>query len=310
MPAIMPKKAERPMANKEAALWYARRGWHIFPLRPRTKEPFSGIGVYQATCDLAQIDAWWSQWPKANIGCHCGASGLIAIDLDKYKDNFGGDALLTRDDQETVTNLTGNGGTHLIYAMPDGARFGNATANLPDGIDIRGFGGYIILPPSIHPNGRAYAWEIGYGPQDLQPRPLPAFLEDLLRAAKSASGENAEFTDRTLPRPDLTRFNLSKRTVQMIYEGHLSKDRSETDQSVISSLVSRGASNDEILAVFNHFPIGTNGKFSEKGERYLAHSVGRARTFLNGHVPTNGTMPAVPEPAPEELRLEHVSADL
>jgi hypothetical protein len=164
-----------------AALWYARRfGWPIFPLRPGTKEPFKDLGVYHATSDLGQIRAWWQRWPNANIGLHCGGANLLALDADEYKAAYAGSGLSSAD-QETVTSLTGSGGTHLLYAMPDGARLGNATGKLPPGVDIRGWGGYIVLPPSLHPSGRRYAWELDYGPHEMPLLPLPGALWEILR---------------------------------------------------------------------------------------------------------------------------------
>ncbi len=168
-----------------SALWYARHGWQVFPLRPHTKEPFFGVGVYNATADTDQIIDWWARWPQANVGLHCGGSGLLALDLDTYKDTFGGDGFISRSEQETVTSLTGSGGTHLIYAMPAERKFTNATGNMPPGIDVRGQGGYIVLPPSIHPNGRQYQWEGGYGPHEIDPLPLPAGLLRILDEAKA-----------------------------------------------------------------------------------------------------------------------------
>jgi hypothetical protein len=169
----------------KAALWYARHGWKVFPLRPGTKEPFKDLGVYQATNDQAQVGQWWQRWPEANIGLHCGGSGLLALDLDQYKDSYNGAGFLTAEDEQTVTNLTGNGGTHLLFALPIGAKFGNQTGNLPPGIDVRCTGGYIVLPPSIHPNGKPYKWEIGYAPHEIEPRPLPHTLRALLEDART-----------------------------------------------------------------------------------------------------------------------------
>lgn len=163
-----------------AARWYARRGWAVFPLRPRTKEPFAKLGVYHATTDPTQVAAWWRQWPVANIGLHCGAAGVLALDLDQYKETYQGDKLLTPDDEQTITSLTGSGGTHLLYGMPTAAHYGNATGSLPSGIDIRGYGGYIVLPPSVHPNGNRYQWEAGYGPHEIALLPLPDTLRRIL----------------------------------------------------------------------------------------------------------------------------------
>lgn len=265
-----------------AALWYARHGWHVLPLRPRTKDPFKGIGVYQATTDTNQIEAWWSEWPNANIGIHPGASGLLAFDADAYKDSYDGQDFLTLAEQNTITNLTGGGGTHLVYRMPDGEKFGNTRGAIPAGIDIKGWGGYIVVPPSIHPTGRAYQWESGFGPHEIDPSPLPEKLLRILREARTAPSSPATFGDDDLPRPDIAKWNLSGRIVQLIYEGHSSADRSVTDQSVITALVNRGATDDEIRAVFQNFPIGAQGRYAEpdQGDRYLALSIGKARAYV------------------------------
>lgn len=191
-----------------AAHWYAERGWQVFPLRPRSKEPFAGLGVYNATSDAAQIERWWHQWPEANVGLHCGGSGLLALDLDQYKEGYSGSSLLNPDDTETVTNLTGSGGTHLLYTMPDGARYSNATGNLPAGIDVRGHGGYIVVPPSIHPNGNAYRWEIGYGPHEISVLPMPNQLRQMLDEARAYQ--------RKAGPPSIIDVKVSTRTVESL----------------------------------------------------------------------------------------------
>src|SRR5579875_2962345 len=68
-----------------AALSYARRGWHVFPCRPRAKDPDGRLaprGHLQATTDEATIRRWWAASPHANIGIACGPSGLIVLDID------------------------------------------------------------------------------------------------------------------------------------------------------------------------------------------------------------------------------------
>jgi hypothetical protein len=126
------------------------------------------------------VSAWWRRWPDANIGLHCGGSGLLAVDHDAYKDAYAGHELLAPADQETVTSLTGSGGTHLLYRVDDGRQYSNRAAGMPAGVDIRGWGGYIVLPPSVHPNGNLYQWELGYGPHEIDLCNLPASLKQVL----------------------------------------------------------------------------------------------------------------------------------
>ena len=77
---------------------------------------------------------------------------------------------------DTVTSRTPSGGAHLIYKAPEGADLGNTAGKLGAGIDTRGQGGYIVLPPSSLGNGSAYRWEVEPG----DPAELPGELAALL----------------------------------------------------------------------------------------------------------------------------------
>lgn len=141
--------ADHPRSPKDHALAYAALGWHVFPCRD--KQPLTGNGFHAATTDAQQIAVWWDQWPDAEIGWVPGPSQHVVIDLDVPK-NGGGDG------REAFRQITGpepigtsllattpSGGQHLVYRMPEGRRYG--MANLKRlGIDVRGVGGYVILP--------------------------------------------------------------------------------------------------------------------------------------------------------------------
>lgn len=183
-----------PSIFHEAALEYASRGWAVFPLIPRDKRPLipqsrpgaNDGGFHLATTDAAQIDAWWRATPHANIGLRCGAaSGVFVLDLD----NAGAEAALRllaqhaeRDLPDTLSQRTGKG-RHLVFAHTDGVtrRLGNyllGGKRIPcPGFDVCGEGGYVILPPSVHPNGRIYAWDdVGAPIADAPPWLLEAVL--------------------------------------------------------------------------------------------------------------------------------------
>lgn len=146
----------RPAALAEAALWYARQGWPVFPLQPRGKKPYPGSrGLHDATTDTDQVGIWWTDRPASNIGL---ATGHVfdVIDVDGPP-GFASLADLREDGM--IPPVLGKvwtpaGGRHLFVA-PTGD--GNA-AGLRPGVDYRGLGGYVVAPPSVHPNGGRYEW--------------------------------------------------------------------------------------------------------------------------------------------------------
>ncbi|MGV1049170.1 MAG: bifunctional DNA primase/polymerase [Solirubrobacterales bacterium] len=290
------------------AIAYASRGWKIFPLRPKTKEPFEGIGVYQASSDEKQIRTWWKKHPNANIGLHCGGSGLIAIDLDSYKDHFADINLC-----ETVTSLTGNGGEHRIYLMPEGKRYGGKTGGLArQNIDVRGWGGYIVLPPSTHPNGREYAWEIEFSPDETEVAPLPEHIKELLDNAYVEQQTTAQIfagCDVSLSAPDLRGYKLKGAILELIHSAP-DGDRSQIDAKIVTALINAGASNGDILNVYSHYPCGNDGKFAQRGQSYLAQTIRNARTFTGifepGHYPGFGA--EIPEMWEREAAVEVLPA--
>ena len=80
---------------------------------------------------------------------------------------------------ETVECRTGGGGRHLYFAHP-GVRVRNRVGIVP-GIDVRGDGGCVVAPPSIHPTGRSYAWVPGHGPDEVACARMTGWLLALIR---------------------------------------------------------------------------------------------------------------------------------
>ena len=179
----------------ECALEYANQGFAVFPLSPKDKFPIYSGGFKIATTDPVQIGKWWRRNPDANIGIATGqpSGGLIVIDLDVDEDK-GIDGFETMRDWErshdalpdTANTITGRGGYHLLYRSNEPIK--NRVGILP-GVDVRGDGGYIVAPPSIHPNGRAYEWEQTIDEFGIAP------VNEVVRAFLSSgdSGDASEF---------------------------------------------------------------------------------------------------------------------
>jgi len=160
----------------EAALYYASIGWKVFPLMPGQKIPFPGThGCKDATTDEAAIRGWWRKFPDANIGFACGSdTGIFVVDID-VKGDIDGFRSLREFGQlpETIQQDTPSGGAHLFFSTSNPPLNRNS---FRPGIDIRGNGYYVVLPPSVHPNGKSYVWKSGYSPWEFKAEIYPDSL--------------------------------------------------------------------------------------------------------------------------------------
>ncbi len=182
-----------------AALAYASRGWRVIPLtrppRGDGKKPLLTNWTLQASNDPIVIDQWWQQWPEANVGIVTGkASGLVVLDVDPK--NGGDESLL---DQiaangplpNTVECLTGGGGRHLYFQYP-GQLIQNSAGLLGPGLDIRGDGGQVVAPPSVHKSGNRYVWEASSDPMVAPIAPLPDWIARILLANGSQKSNQSQ----------------------------------------------------------------------------------------------------------------------
>jgi hypothetical protein len=154
--------------------------------------------VKDATRDLLVIRGWWDRWDYANIGLATGApSGFWALDVDT---RHGGDETLRELEAKhgslpsTVTSITGSKGAHYLFQIPVGvtipSRVGVAT-----GIDIRGDGGFIVAPPSVHATGSRYTWDLAHRPEDEVPADPPSWLLELVTNGGAERGPAAPLPD-------------------------------------------------------------------------------------------------------------------
>jgi hypothetical protein len=183
----------------QAALRYATRGWRVLPLHgivdgkctcgkadcdSQGKHPRTRHGLKDATIDQDTIKGWWATWPSANVGIATGSeSGFFMVGPDGQT---GIDALANLERQLGPLPLTprvrsGGGGQHYYFAWPaeGGVKNGANHHGLP--IDVRGAGGFVVAPPSLHVKG-SYTWEIE--PDTVAVAEAPAWLLDWIREGK------------------------------------------------------------------------------------------------------------------------------
>lgn len=179
------------MANldhAQFALMYAERGWNVLPLTG--KKPAIKCGVYDARRDEPFIKQRFAN--GKNIGIQTGKdSGIVVIDIDPRN---GGDAtfsdLITEHGviPETLQAITGSNGYHIFFNYP-GVRL---RGKLGAGIDVKSDGGYVVAPPSVHPDTKQrYAWRNDYDIAD-----MPAWMLKLLTAPPTTRDLIGEITVR------------------------------------------------------------------------------------------------------------------
>ena len=158
------------------AMALARKGMAVFPCRPQDKRPATANGLKDATTDLDLIRQWWQQEPLFNLAIATGAvSGIFVVDID----GLDAEVELRRLEAEhggfpsTVEVITARG-RHVYFRSPE-APVRNSAGKIAAGIDVRGDGGYILAPPSIHPTGRRYEWSVDCGSSLVE---APAWLLD------------------------------------------------------------------------------------------------------------------------------------
>ena len=196
-PGDPPHSEKVETSNLSVAIELARTGIAVFPagislnsLSGRwQKKPLIRRWQRTATTDPKQIRSWWQRFPDAVAGIELGQAGLIVIDADRHGGPDGVAAFEALANQHTLpigpVTATAGGGFHYVFRQPVGALLGNSRGSLPEGVDVRGAGGWIVAPGSQRPDARK--WEpLADRPQLAVLFPddipyLPQWIFDLIR---------------------------------------------------------------------------------------------------------------------------------
>ncbi len=259
---------------------HKQTGWGLIPLigkRPIEKD-------WQRWCESKRPFNKNEFRNGKNAGIPCGpANGILVIDVDdiekfnSWLDEKKFELPVTR------VHMTGSGKPHYIYEYPiDGNVYGNRSFKDPGGeidpvtkkvksvFDIRGLGGQIVAPGSIHPaTQKEYAVR-----HDVDIAPAPGWLLKL--AIQDATAEPIEGSEGA--KNGLEGLNLPYPIKRLIEQGESNGKRSEAIMSVLNALVKANASDTTIIGIFEAYPIGQ--KYLEKGnskEKWLLDQIKKVR---------------------------------
>ena len=177
------------------------RGWSIVPVRPRDKRPMIRWAEFQhRRPGEDDVRRWFHGREDVNVGIVTGErSGLVVIDVDP---GHGGDESFVRIEadhgrlSDTLESITGGGGRHIYFRHPGGV-VRNKVAILP-GVDVRGDGGYVVAPPSVHASGKRYRWAPGRAPGEVEIAAMPTWLVRLIRSGADRPGHPVSHWRRLL----------------------------------------------------------------------------------------------------------------
>jgi len=141
------------------------------------------VAAWESTASKSplQIEAKWGMNPDALPAIPVGAHGLVVIDCDRKNGVDGVTAFQTLCAQYSI-DLSGafaveSPSSGLHYYFRTDVRYGNSRGSLPEGIDVRGVGGYVIAPGATLSDGRSYKLKGSWDAIPALPDALAAFLK-------------------------------------------------------------------------------------------------------------------------------------
>lgn len=206
------------MSQKSHAESLADLGFYLFPVEPGGKTPlvrWSTMSVFS----LAEVTAWWEEFPEDNIGINCGESGIIVVDLDSVvaRDDF---AQLWLEKEEAdlrkarMPVIKTRRGWHLYFDQPlDGVRLGNTASKLAPGIDTRGKGGMVVAPGSVV---SGFEYRVLTGDLGKLPR-LPEWLQEMLTPKRPVMDMKELRRRKRLRWPKLAHAELQRRCQLIVH---------------------------------------------------------------------------------------------
>ena len=234
---------------------YAERGWSIVPLHPRGKVPLIPWEEFQRRrASMEKILGWLRRWPELNVGIVTGRiSGIIVLDADTPT---GQEYISRRHVPPTPQAKTGKG-IHWYFRYPEGEK-GRSIRNvirLVPGLDVKGDGGYVVAPPSIHPSGAKYEWIVS--PKEVELAELPDWFWEVLQTKEKPTSETKITTPSVQPNGTLSAYarkalELEVLNVQLAHEGErnntLNKAAFALGQLVGAGLLPRSMVEDQLIS--------------------------------------------------------------
>ena len=275
------------------AVEYSKIGLSVFPCnadkRPIVDHSMGFTrGFNDATTNIKRIASTWHKHKSARIGLSIPAD-LIVIDCDVEKDSQKNPVLYNGEPNiiglksfqklvldcnisgyylNTLSVKTQSGGRHFYYRMPDCISSFSHTRAM-EGLDLKGYGGYVILPNSQGQYGRYEFLNL----TDIKPIPEP-LLDWILKFNNS--------TDVFKPLPSGTA-KIDREEVVRILEPYWAKAdgrRNDLTLAIAGFIARSGGTEDDAVYIINELAKRTlKGSDHVPGARYSFHRNWKIKGF-------------------------------
>ncbi len=246
----------RPIAESQnfldCAMFYINHNIKVFPVGRQDKKPLCSNGFKSATDDLVVLNKWNQNFPDCNIGIPTGdMNQIFVVDVDG---EIGAQSLALWEEKygplNVPTVLTGKG-KHLYFKMPANRYIRCSVNKIANHIDIRGNGGYVVAPPSLHANGHQYTWQNW---DMCQPFPdAPDWLLDLLESTPKSTLSDDNLLTQIVNAPQGTRNDtVFGASIKLINQTQKDMTMNTLKETIVHAAMQSGLSQQEASRTFNN----------------------------------------------------------
>jgi hypothetical protein len=175
--AVSAESEQRFHPLYEAARYYANLGWHVIPLKPRSKIAAIPWKFYQDNKPQdTELYEWFHEWRINGKQYTEQPNMAVILRDDKSQLDFdglgtGGGLVEWSHQHPVVSELprvrTGSGKSHVFFGVGKPIQHHDVPLDGGGVIEVRTGRNIAVLPPSIHPNGEPYVWEVTIPPSGL-----------------------------------------------------------------------------------------------------------------------------------------------
>ena len=260
---------------------YRKRGFSIIPIKNGSKEASVSWKEFQARRPTKQeLKSWGKTFPDANVAIVTGkVSGVVVVDADskdaiKFVKKLGV--------PEETPMVRTKRGAHFYFRYPDSGVPSRSFKKL--GLDIKSDGGYVLAPPSVHPDGGTYKWMTELSAE------LPKLPKKLLKLIEQTAEEKADVNpiimDANMAVVDLgdERVPTLPQEVQKWLDTPMPQDRSGHDYKLAMLCLEHGFFNRKALAGI--ISSNNHGKASSRKDRdkYVSEVITKAEAKFDAKI--------------------------